>query len=121
MLAMFEPTTFPIATSPRPSRAALKLTASQTKLLDASLRNLASVRAAVAAVVAGTASRGDVAMAVRAWGASWRVQLVYALLVDVVYDKDSSRAAADADAAAVKESQAVKITASFSLLAAWRK
>jgi hypothetical protein len=64
---------------------ALKLTQAQTKLIDASLTHRHTVHAALISVREGAASRGDIGMALRAWGSTWRMQLVYALLADVVH------------------------------------
>jgi tRNA nucleotidyltransferase (CCA-adding enzyme) len=67
---------------------ALKAPSQIPKLLDIALRNVDSIRAAINLVALhseNAPSRSTIGMAVRSWGASWRLQVLYSLLSEVVY------------------------------------
>ncbi|EQL02437.1 Poly A polymerase, head domain protein [Ophiocordyceps sinensis CO18] len=69
---------------------AIKATVKTSKLLDMSLRNADSIRALVTRTSNQPESppaRSTVGMAIRAWGATWRLQLIYSLLAELVYDE----------------------------------
>ncbi|KAM4060950.1 poly A polymerase head domain-containing protein [Hirsutella rhossiliensis] len=68
---------------------AIKATAKTSKLLDQALRNIDSIRAMVTRIsnqLEPPPARSTVGMAIRAWGAAWKVQLIYSLLAELVYE-----------------------------------
>ncbi|KAH9993924.1 putative poly(A) polymerase [Xylariaceae sp. FL0662B] len=71
---------------------AVKATSKISKLLESSLRNTDSIRATVALVNTHPKSpaRSSVGMAIRAWGTSWRLQIIYSLLAELVYETSST-------------------------------
>jgi tRNA nucleotidyltransferase (CCA-adding enzyme) len=67
---------------------ALKAPSQIPKLLEIALRNVDSIRAAINLVALHSENapfRSTIGMAVRSWGASWRLQVLYSLLSEVVY------------------------------------
>ncbi|KAI0972315.1 putative poly(A) polymerase [Xylaria arbuscula] len=67
---------------------AIKATSKVSKLLDSALRNLDSIRtiAQLASNLERTPSRSVVGMALRVWGPTWRSQVVYSYLAELVYE-----------------------------------
>lgn len=66
---------------------ALKAPSQIPKLLEIALRNVDSIRAAINLVALHSENapfRSTIGMAVRSWGASWRLQVLYSLLSEVV-------------------------------------
>lgn len=78
---------------------AIKATKKTSKLLEDALRHMDDIQSTVGLVAAhhhhhhhhstDTPSRSTVGMAIRSWGATWRLQVLYALLAEVVYDASS--------------------------------
>ncbi|KAI5861926.1 putative poly(A) polymerase [Durotheca rogersii] len=71
---------------------AVKATSKISKLLESSLRNMDSINATVALASdpERPAARSTVGMAIRAWGSTWRLQVVYSLLAALVYETSST-------------------------------
>ncbi|RJE19772.1 tRNA nucleotidyltransferase [Aspergillus sclerotialis] len=65
---------------------AIKTTSKTSKILGDCLKNLDSVHASVRQVATTSAavSRSALGMAVRSWGRSWKLQVLYALLADAI-------------------------------------
>ncbi|KAI8949391.1 putative poly(A) polymerase [Xylaria longipes] len=70
---------------------AIKATRDVSKLLYTSLRNLDSIRAVARCTgnFLEPPSRSTVGMAIRAWGSTWRSQVVYAFLAELVCETPS--------------------------------
>lgn len=67
---------------------ALKSPSHITKLIESALRNTDSIRATVdlfRTPPVETPSRSVIGMAVRSWGATWKLQTLFSLLAEVVY------------------------------------
>ncbi|RDA93059.1 hypothetical protein CP533_0729 [Ophiocordyceps camponoti-saundersi (nom. inval.)] len=67
----------------------IKATNKHIKLLDNAMRNMNSVRDTIALVDGQQdklPARSSVGMAIRAWGDTWRPQVLFSLLAQIVYD-----------------------------------
>lgn len=72
---------------------AIKATVKISKLLDRALVNVDSIRAMVSRTnsrLEPPPARSTVGMAVRAWGATWKQQLIYSLLAELIYEAGPS-------------------------------
>lgn len=72
-------------------REALKLTTKTAKLLDESLKHMDNIQSTVDLVASYKGSvddlpRSTIGMALRSWGKTWRLQVLYSLLAEVVYE-----------------------------------
>ena len=69
---------------------AIRATKKSAKLLEDALKHMDDIRSTVDLVAhnrsAGTLSRSAVGMAMKSWGATWRPQVLYSLLAEVVYE-----------------------------------
>lgn len=70
---------------------ALKLVSRTAKLLDESLKNMDNIQSTVDLVASYGESvddlpRSTIGMALRTWGKTWRLQVLYSLLAEVVYE-----------------------------------
>jgi hypothetical protein len=89
--------------------AAIKLPAKLTKLLEAALANFDAIHTILDIVAQAVHSdvatprprpkRSTIGMALRAWGPTWRAQVVYVLLAEVVYDQQKGEEGSDDDEA----------------------
>ncbi|KJZ71012.1 hypothetical protein HIM_09591 [Hirsutella minnesotensis 3608] len=68
----------------------IKATVKITKLLDTALRNVDPIRKMIALADDSRPPRSVVGMAIRSWGATWKLQVLYSLLADVVYDESTA-------------------------------
>jgi hypothetical protein len=66
---------------------ALKLPSQISKLIESSLRNADSIRATVDLfqTQGQKTSRSIIGMAIRLWGATWKLQVLFSLLAEIVY------------------------------------
>ena len=74
---------------------AIKATTHVSKVLEKSLRNMDDIISTVELVAQeshkGNLARSTVGVAIRPWGANWRLQVLYSLLAEVTYDSSSMR------------------------------
>lgn len=74
----------------RTATEAIKATKKMSKLLEDALKHVDEIRSTVDLVAAQdgskSLSRSTVGMAIRSWGATWRLQVLYSLLAEVVYE-----------------------------------
>lgn len=71
---------------------ALKATNKASKLLSDSLKNMDDIVSKVDTVAGGSAAnlpRSAIGMAIRSWGPTWKLQVLYSLLAEVVYQGSS--------------------------------
>lgn len=76
---------------------AIKTTSKTSKILGDCLKNMDSIHASVRQVATASAevSRSALGMAVRSWGMSWKLQVLYALLADAISQAVDDGAFAD--------------------------
>ena len=65
------------------AREGIKATNKVSRILEDSIRHYNDIRQMTRLVVKEELNRSTIGMAIRAWGASWRLQVLYALLAEV--------------------------------------
>ncbi|KAL3712216.1 CCA tRNA nucleotidyltransferase, mitochondrial [Talaromyces marneffei ATCC 18224] len=87
---------FPVV---KPAINAIKPTNEKSKLLESSLSNMHEIRSTIDRVVEskdkGSLRRSTIGTAIRSWGKTWRLQVLFTLLTDILSDKSRTKGLID--------------------------